>query len=125
MADPSPAEITDYDLVQACKKASPKAINLMVEIVDKSLISVNQGGGNLKLIGIGVRAAQTLVAYGYGQPTAKIEHSGEIKASTIDPAKMSTEALREMIAARRAAIPARATEVPSTEVPPTEEEANS
>lgn len=93
-----------FELVVACKKEASSAIDLYKIAIKQATIAINRGGGDLAIIGAGMRAAERILAYGYGQPSQKMELSGKdgrpIEIATFDPAQMSLGALQELAAAR-------------------------
>ena len=93
-----------FELTDECQKIAPESIAFLDEIVKKASVALSQGGGNIPLMNLALKASSTILAYGYGTPISRQELSGEVQLqSTIDPSTLSMEALKELIAARRKA----------------------
>lgn len=95
----------EFEISAEMKKSAPDCVKLLETIVKSAQIAANQGS-NIPLCGLGIKAATTMLAYGFGTPISRTEHSGEVKVGhgqTIDPKQMSTEALIELRKALKAA----------------------
>lgn len=94
-----------FKLHSACEDASQEVFDFLLETVKRARISLDQGGGDRTILAAGIKAGEKILAYGHGMPSQRHEltgKDGEPIKSEIDMTKLSTQALKEILAARTA-----------------------
>lgn len=95
-----------FDLMRRCRVKASSAVDFLEAVLEKSQESLKDGY-DPQLLNLGFKAASMILAYGYGSPTSKFELTGRdggpIETTSIDPTKLSTKTLSEILEARRGA----------------------
>ena len=93
---------TEFDLSKSCREVSPEILKFWQSLVEAGQISLNQGGGDHQLLNAAIKASQSLIAYGYGQPSQRHEITGKDGGPiSFDASKLSDATLQEILEARR------------------------
>lgn len=96
-------DLPRYSLQDDCKQASERIVSLWKKLIEQAHDSLDKEGEyDSRKITFGIRASELLSSYAWGPPKTVIEMTGDvgIHDTTVDAKKLSTGALRELLAAR-------------------------
>lgn len=91
-----------YDLLADVQMASKDAVSFWKKVVEAGTLSLRSTEPNAGLINAAMKASQNLVSYSHGLPKQAFSIDGKLtlRKEKLDATKLSTSALKEILAAR-------------------------